>query len=181
MEEPFWTRGVYLKLQVEHLIEKSALTDVRVSDAQQISSCSRPRLEVVITQLMVGLITVYGPLKLSCGLIVLNKHERVDRILQIFVKHQILDCFWTDLYQIVKWHFLRCAVPKFLLDTVISMVVWSDHVLHVTRVLKHHIDVCSDFFVIRIARFGVFPVRLIHTCALLAVDSLALLPIVLIF
>lgn len=54
MEEPFLTGGVYLKLQVEHLIEKSALTDVRVSDAEQISSCSRPRLEVVITQLMVG-------------------------------------------------------------------------------------------------------------------------------
>ena len=155
MEEPFWTWGVYLKLQIEHLIEKGALTDVRVSDAEQISSCSRPRLEVVITQLVVGQITVDGPLKLSCGLIVLNKHERVDRILQIFVKHQILDCFWTDLDQVVKWNFLRCAVPKLLLIFVISMVVWSDHVLHVARVFEHHIDVSPDFFIIWIARFGV--------------------------
>ena len=72
---------------------------------------------------MVGQITVDGPLKLSCGLIVLNKHERVDRILQIFVKHQILDCFRTDLDQVVKWHFLRCAVPKLLLKIVICMEV----------------------------------------------------------
>ena len=123
MEESFRAGAVQLELQVEHLVEQGALSDVRVSNAEQISFCNGPLRKVVVAQFMVRQVTVDPPDRVIDSLVVLYEHEGVHRVLQILIEHELLNFFGTDLEQVVEGHLLRSAVPQLILVFGISVEI----------------------------------------------------------
>ena len=165
-----------LEIEAKNFVEEGAFETARLTDADQIAV----HLVCVLRECMVKVhdslqLTDFFAREVFLSLIILDKHHRVERVIQVLAHHDFFD-LWTALQYEVEERLATHAVVKLFLVLLrhANEVTVRDDFIKVALASKPHKDLVADNLVQLFALLSFEKVRLIFV-TLVCFDSPAIL------
>jgi len=131
MEHAFRFLVVDLKGHLEHIVEELALARAFVADANEVTFRF---VYILVTEFLICKMKVKCALN-QVELVVLDKGQRVDMILKVFLHNNGLKTLRACLINVHKWVLSRGTIMIFTIVALVLIPVGGGHLREATKVL----------------------------------------------